>query len=93
MGGAGADVILGGDDGDSLVGDDGDSLVGGAGSDTLLGLNGADTIHAADDEADTVAKSGNRTGVSLDDMVTIDNGVDTIDEAFSVLDSWIDGWP
>ncbi|HID22648.1 MAG TPA: calcium-binding protein, partial [Planctomycetaceae bacterium] len=91
----GDDTLLGGTGNDTLLGGPGDDgLRPGVGTDTALGESGDDVIDADDGEADVVAKSGNGTGTSPDDALSVD-ALDQVDEAFTNPGgwTWADGWP
>ncbi|NOX54615.1 MAG: calcium-binding protein, partial [Planctomycetes bacterium] len=92
---AGSDTLIGGDGNDTLLGGDGnDTIDAGPGTDTALGEAGDDAIDAGDNEADTVASSGNGTSVSAGDVLQKDD-MDAVVETFSNPDTWtwVDGWP
>ncbi len=68
----GSDTISGGGGNDTIVGNDGsDEITGGPGLDSLTASGGNDTIHAWDDEADTLISGGSGT-----DTAEVDTGVD-----------------
>ncbi|WP_349363819.1 MAG: DUF5801 repeats-in-toxin domain-containing protein [Roseitalea porphyridii] len=90
-GGSGDDVLIGGDEANTLIGNDGDDLLagrngadlleGGAGNDTLSGGGGSDTIHGGDGN-DVI--NGGTNGDTLfgdagDDEISGGAGGDTID--------------